>query len=52
MLVPEASVHEQRQPVPRQDNVGAAGQILPMQAETQSLCVQQAPHDQLRPRFR
>ena len=38
--VPEAPVNEHRQPVPRENQVGAAGKVFPMQAiaESQTVC--------------
>ena len=49
MLVPEAAVHKDGQPPPRQHDVGRAGQVLAMESKAQSLRVKRSTDRDLRP---
>ena len=46
MMVPEASVHEYRQSMPWEDDVGASGQVSSMQPETKAHSMQGYPKGQ------
>src|SRR5206468_1076898 len=45
--VPEASVHKDREPVTREDQVGAAGEVFPMEPEPMARCVRCLAHGDL-----
>jgi hypothetical protein len=50
--VPEASMHEDDLPVAREDKIGAARQVAPVQPKAISKAVHGAPHSDFRPRIR
>jgi len=51
MPVPETTMHENRQPMPRKNEVGTTGQIFPVKPKPVTQPVRDAPHNHFRRRI-